>query len=88
MHEVISESVKSKIIQMKKRQRWHIERKLRVMMSVGGHICSALKDCSNEKATIMNIIVECCGKMYSACVVFERKKCGCYLEWSSDACGE
>ena len=57
MHEVISERVKLKITQMKKRQRGHIERKLREMVRVDGDICSALKDCSNEKATtIMNII--------------------------------
>ena len=57
MHEVISERVKLNIIQKKKRQRRHIERKLREMVRVGGNICSALKDCSHEKATtIMNII--------------------------------
>ena len=57
MHEVISERVQSKIIQKKKRKGGHIERKLREMVRVGGDICSALKDCSNEKATtIMNMI--------------------------------
>ena len=57
MYELISERVKLKIIQKKKRQTGHIERKLREMVRVGGDICSALKDCSNEKpTTIMNII--------------------------------
>ena len=57
MHAVISERVKLTIIQKKKRQRGHIERKLREMVRVGGDICSALKDCSNENATtILNII--------------------------------
>ena len=57
MHEVISERVKLKIIQKMKRQRGHIRKKLRELVRVGGDICSALKDCLNEKATtIMNII--------------------------------
>ena len=71
MHEVISERVRSKIIQKKKIKRGHIERKLREMVRVGGDISSILKDCSNEKATtIMKIIrMDVVGKMYCACVV-------------------
>ena len=44
MHKEISERVKLKIDQKKKRRRGHIERKLREIVRVGGDICSALKD--------------------------------------------